>query len=104
MSIRVLLVDDSAVMRQTLGALLQAMPGIELLASVADPILARKRMQQQWPDAIVLPRKSRALPSVPTPPPCLRPVPAPQVRQRVPAPIGSLMSLSLSASKPRNRA
>lgn len=54
MSIRVLLVDDSAVMRQTLGALLQAMPGIELLASVADPILARKRIQQQWPDVIVL--------------------------------------------------
>lgn len=103
MSVRVLLVDDSAVMRQTLGALLQAMPGIELLASVADPILAHKRMQQQWPDVIVLPRKSRALPSAPTPPPCLLPAP-PQVRQRVPARIGSLMSLSLSVSKPRNRA
>ena len=54
MGIRVLLVDDSAVMRQTLGGLLQNMPGIELLAAVSDPILAQKRMQQQWPDVIVL--------------------------------------------------
>lgn len=54
MSIRVLLVDDSAVMRQTLGALVQAMPGIELIAAVADPLLAQKRMQQVWPDVIVL--------------------------------------------------
>ena len=54
MSIRVLLVDDSAVMRQTLGGLLQSTPGIELLAAVSDPILAMTRMQQQWPDVIVL--------------------------------------------------
>lgn len=54
MSIRVLLVDDSAVMRQTLGALIQQMPGMQLLAAVADPILAQKRMQQTWPDVIVL--------------------------------------------------
>lgn len=54
MSIHVLLVDDSALMRQTLGGLLQATPGMELIAAVADPILASKRMQQQWPDVIVL--------------------------------------------------
>lgn len=54
MTIRVLLVDDSAVMRQTLGNLLQNTPGIELLAAVSDPILAMARMQQQWPDVIVL--------------------------------------------------
>ena len=54
MSIRVLLVDDSAVMRQTLGRLLQATAGIELLAAVSDPILAMRRMEQQWPDVIVL--------------------------------------------------
>lgn len=54
MSIRVLLVDDSAVMRQTLGGLLQAAPGITLQAAVSDPILAMARMQQQWPDVIVL--------------------------------------------------
>lgn len=54
MSIRVLLVDDSAVMRQTLGGLLQNSAGITLLAAVSDPILAMQRMQQQWPDVIVL--------------------------------------------------
>ena len=54
MSIRVLLVDDSAVMRQTLGGLLQNTSGIELLAAVSDPILAMARMQHQWPDVIVL--------------------------------------------------
>lgn len=54
MSIRVLLVDDSALMRQTLGELLQNTPGFELVAAVADPIMASKRMQQQWPDVIVL--------------------------------------------------
>lgn len=54
MSIQVLLVDDSAVMRQTLGAVLQNCAGITLLAAVADPILAMQRMQQQWPDVIVL--------------------------------------------------
>lgn len=54
MSIRVLLVDDSALMRQTLGGLLQSAPDIELIGAVSDPILASKRMQQQWPDVIVL--------------------------------------------------
>ena len=54
MSIRVLLVDDSAVMRQTLGGWLQSTPGIELIAAVSDPILAMARMQKQWPDVIVL--------------------------------------------------
>ena len=54
MSIRVLLVDDSALMRQTLGSVLQEAPGIELLAAVSDPILAMRRMEQEWPDVIVL--------------------------------------------------
>lgn len=54
MTIGVLLVDDSAVMRQTLGGVLQKAPGITLLGAVSDPILAMARMQQQWPDVIVL--------------------------------------------------
>lgn len=54
MSIQVLLVDDSALMRQTLGEVLQSSPGIALMAAVADPILAMQRMQRQWPDVIVL--------------------------------------------------
>ena len=54
MSIQVLLVDDSAVVRQTLGGLLQAAPDMELQAAVSDPLLAMTRMRQQWPDVIVL--------------------------------------------------
>lgn len=54
MSIQVLLVDDSALMRQTLAQVLQASPGIALMAAVADPFFAMQRMQQQWPDVIVL--------------------------------------------------
>lgn len=54
MDIQVLVVDDSALMRQTLGGLLQNSPGITLQAAVSDPLLAMQRMQQQWPDVIVL--------------------------------------------------
>jgi two-component system chemotaxis response regulator CheB len=52
--IKVMLVDDSAVVRQVAGGLLAAAPGIQLLAAVADPLLAMTRMKQQWPDVIVL--------------------------------------------------
>lgn len=52
--INVLVVDDSAVMRKVVGAMLAAAPGIQLLHAVADPLLAIERMKQQWPDVIVL--------------------------------------------------
>jgi len=52
--IRVLVVDDSAVVRQVLVGLLTAAPGIEVLHAVADPLLAMERMRVQWPDVIVL--------------------------------------------------
>ncbi|WP_395702311.1 chemotaxis response regulator protein-glutamate methylesterase [Aquabacterium sp.] len=54
MSIQVMIVDDSAVVRQVLGALLAAAPGIEVLHAVADPLLAMERMKSAWPDVIVL--------------------------------------------------
>jgi two-component system chemotaxis response regulator CheB len=53
-AIAVLVVDDSAVVRQVLGALLQRAPGIELVAACADPLLAQERMRLRWPDVIVL--------------------------------------------------
>jgi two-component system chemotaxis response regulator CheB len=53
-NIKVLVVDDSAVVRQVLTGLLEATPGITVIAAVADPILAMSRMQIQWPDVIVL--------------------------------------------------
>jgi two-component system chemotaxis response regulator CheB len=52
--IRVLVVDDSAVVRQVVTGLLDADPDIEVIAACADPILAMARMKAQWPDVIVL--------------------------------------------------
>lgn len=52
--IKVMLVDDSAVVRQVLAALLGKDPGIEVIASAPDPIFAMEKMNAQWPDVIVL--------------------------------------------------
>ncbi|HOE42078.1 MAG TPA: chemotaxis response regulator protein-glutamate methylesterase [Rhodoferax sp.] len=52
--IKVMVVDDSAVVRQVVTGLLAADPDIEVIAAVADPILAIARMKVQWPDVIVL--------------------------------------------------
>lgn len=52
--IKVLVVDDSAVVRQVLSGLLKRDPGITVLAAVADPLFAIERMKQQWPDVILL--------------------------------------------------
>ena len=53
-AIQVMVVDDSAVVRQVLTSLLNAAPGIEVLHAVADPVLAIERLKQAWPDVIVL--------------------------------------------------
>jgi two-component system chemotaxis response regulator CheB len=50
----VMIVDDSAVVRQALSEVLNADPGIEVLCAVADPLLAMERMKMQWPQVIVL--------------------------------------------------
>ncbi|MEY2686985.1 MAG: hypothetical protein RL375_1183 [Pseudomonadota bacterium] len=52
--IKVMVVDDSAVVRQVVAGLLGDDPAIEVLCAVADPLLAMARMQTQWPDVIVL--------------------------------------------------
>ncbi len=52
--IRVLIVDDSAVVRQVLSAQLGQDPSIEVIAAVADPLFAMNRMRIEWPDVIVL--------------------------------------------------
>ena len=53
-SIAVLIVDDSAVVRQVLTAQLGADPEIEVLGAAADPIFAMDKMSHRWPDVIVL--------------------------------------------------
>lgn len=52
--IKVLVVDDSAVVRQAVSGLLARDPEIEVMAAVADPLLAMERMKQQWPDVLLL--------------------------------------------------
>lgn len=52
--IKVLIVDDSAVLRQVLTAKLSEDPGINVIGAAADPIYAMEKMQKEWPDVIVL--------------------------------------------------
>ena len=52
--IQVLVVDDSAVVRQVVTALLNATPDIRVQAAAADPVLAADRLRLAWPDVIVL--------------------------------------------------
>jgi two-component system chemotaxis response regulator CheB len=52
--INVLIVDDSAVVRQVLTEVLKQDPGINVLGASPNPIVAITRMNQKWPDVIVL--------------------------------------------------
>ncbi|WP_018150987.1 protein-glutamate methylesterase/protein-glutamine glutaminase [Leeia oryzae] len=52
--INVLIVDDSAVVRQVLTHRLESDPAITVQGVASDPIFAMERMRQQWPDVIVL--------------------------------------------------
>ncbi|MFH2114181.1 MAG: chemotaxis response regulator protein-glutamate methylesterase [Spirochaetota bacterium] len=52
-NIKVMIVDDSAVVRQTLKDLLDSDPQIEVIAVAADPLFALKKMETITPDVIV---------------------------------------------------
>jgi two-component system chemotaxis response regulator CheB len=52
--IRVLIVDDSAVVRQTLSEILSAEPDIEVMGTAGDPFVAAEKIQQEVPDVITL--------------------------------------------------
>ncbi|RMO12833.1 Chemotaxis response regulator protein-glutamate methylesterase [Pseudomonas amygdali pv. morsprunorum] len=52
--ISVLLVDDSAVVRQVLVAILNDTPDIHVMGAASDPIFAMAKLAQEWPDVIVL--------------------------------------------------
>jgi two-component system chemotaxis response regulator CheB len=52
--IRVLIVDDSAVVRQTLSDVLSRDPAIEVIGTASDPFVAAERMREQVPDVITL--------------------------------------------------
>jgi two-component system chemotaxis response regulator CheB len=52
--IRVLVVDDSCVVRQTLAEVLASHPRIEIMGTAADPFIAAQKIAQEVPDVIVL--------------------------------------------------
>jgi two-component system chemotaxis response regulator CheB len=52
--IRVLIVDDSASVRQTLTDILASDPEIEVMGTAGDPFVAAQRIQQEVPDVITL--------------------------------------------------
>ncbi len=54
MPIRILIVDDSAVVRKVLTDMLNAVQGFEVMATARDPIFAQKKMEKEWPDVIIL--------------------------------------------------
>src|SRR5271165_935913 len=52
--ITVLIVDDSAVVRQTLKEVLSSDPEIEVIGTAGDPFVAAERISEQEPDVITL--------------------------------------------------
>lgn len=52
--IRVLVIDDSASVRQTMASILEEDPEIEVMATAGDPFIAARRMQDEVPDVITL--------------------------------------------------
>jgi len=52
--IRVLIVDDSASVREALSAIISAEPDLQVMAAAADPFAAAKHMHDELPDVILL--------------------------------------------------
>ncbi len=52
--IRVLVVDDSAVVRQSLTSILESDPDIEVMGTAADPLIAVRKIMKEIPDVITL--------------------------------------------------
>ena len=52
--IQVLIIDDSAVVRQVLAEIISSDPELEVQATAADPFIAAERMKTAVPDVITL--------------------------------------------------
>jgi len=52
--IKVIIIDDSAVVRQVMTQVLARDPAIRIIAQAMDPIFAMDKMNKEWPDVIVL--------------------------------------------------
>lgn len=53
-TIRVMIVDDSATVRQVLSAVLGSAPDMDVIATAPDPLFALDKMRRDWPDVLVL--------------------------------------------------
>ncbi|WP_019583355.1 MULTISPECIES: chemotaxis response regulator protein-glutamate methylesterase [unclassified Thioalkalivibrio] len=53
-TVRVLVVDDSALIRKLLGEILSQAPGIEVVGTATDPYDAREKIKQLAPDVLTL--------------------------------------------------
>jgi len=54
MAIKVLIIDDSALVRQMLTSIFDAATGIEVVGTAQDPIIARNKIKQLNPDVLTL--------------------------------------------------
>ncbi|WP_035059354.1 protein-glutamate methylesterase/protein-glutamine glutaminase [Andreprevotia chitinilytica] len=54
MTIKVMIVDDSSVVRQVMQDVLARHHDIEVIATAPDPIFAMAKMKNRWPDVLVL--------------------------------------------------
>jgi len=52
--IRVMIVDDSAIVRQVASEAINAQPDMTVLATAVDPLFAIDKMRKEWPDVVVL--------------------------------------------------
>lgn len=52
--IKVMIVDDSAVVRQVVAHVLAADPGIEVIGTASDPVFALEKMRAKWPDVLII--------------------------------------------------
>ena len=54
MAIKVLVIDDSALMRALLSEIINAQPDLEVVGTAPDPLVARQRIKELNPDLLTL--------------------------------------------------
>ena len=55
--LKVLIVDDSAIVRQTLTEIINSDPMLEVMGTASDPFYAVKKIQEEVPDVITTKNK-----------------------------------------------
>jgi len=53
-SIKIFIVDDSAVVRKILTEMLAGVSGFEVIGAAQDPLFAYPKMEKDWPDVVIL--------------------------------------------------